>query len=201
MTCPDQKVWLEIASGQVPPQEGERLLDHAAQCDVCGAALKHALWLISDEGSAEENAVIETLETRKPEWQARTATAMASVSDGNVRRFPQSRKWLAAAAAIVVAAGVAMVWRIATQGPPLDLLAKAYTEQRTIELRVPGAAYGPLRVERGAATRANQTVELAESRIRIGRHLASHEPIPSPPRSGHSRSGRTVASALPRTVA
>jgi tetratricopeptide (TPR) repeat protein len=83
---------------------------------------------------------------------------------------------LAAAAVILLSlfAGVRWVWL--QRQPPLDLLAKAYTKRRTFDLRIPGATFGPLRVERGSVTGADRPAELSESEAMIRRHLDSRTP-------------------------
>ena len=79
----------------------------------------------------------------------------------------------AAAAAILVAAGL-FVW-LKTREPDVNrLLAQAYTEQRTIELRMPGADYGPMRVERGGeASRMNRPAALLDAEAAIAHKMAT----------------------------
>jgi tetratricopeptide (TPR) repeat protein len=54
------------------------------------------------------------------------------------------------------------------QRPIEDLLATAYTEQRTLELRIPKAAYAPVRLVRGSGDRSPA---LLEGVARIAREL------------------------------
>src|SRR5580698_7580130 len=59
-----------------------------------------------------------------------------------------------------------------------QLIAQAYTEQRPIELRFPGAGYGPVRQERGendpSRSRMDLPPALLEAEKQIARRLATH---------------------------
>jgi tetratricopeptide (TPR) repeat protein len=59
-----------------------------------------------------------------------------------------------------------------------QLIAQAYAEQRPIDLRFPGAAYGPVRQERGESgpsrSRMDEPPQLLEAEIQIARGLARH---------------------------
>jgi Cytochrome c biogenesis factor len=70
-----------------------------------------------------------------------------SIGLAPTRRFPLP--WAYATAAIVVLA--AGVWFVQTRRQPSidQLIASAYAERRPFELRIAGAAYGPVRQERG----------------------------------------------------
>src|SRR5262249_9016494 len=59
-----------------------------------------------------------------------------------------------------------------TRRPPIDdLLAAAYTEQRTFELRIPRAAYAPVRLTRGNGSQFDFPPALLEGEVRIAREL------------------------------
>jgi tetratricopeptide (TPR) repeat protein len=60
-----------------------------------------------------------------------------------------------------------------------QLIAQAYTEQRTVELRFPGASYGPLRQQRGEHISQRESPQaLKDAKVQIARRLAhgSKEP-------------------------
>src|SRR5262249_46672189 len=60
------------------------------------------------------------------------------------------------------------------------LLAEAYTAQRTMEMRIQGARYGPLRVTRGPETsQLNRPPELLQAESVIARAIASHPNDPT----------------------
>jgi tetratricopeptide (TPR) repeat protein len=92
--------------------------------------------------------------------------------------------WSLWAAPLAIAAVVALgatIW-IERSSPSLSstnqLIAEAYAEQRPIELRFPGAAYGPVRQERGESgpnrSRMDEPPQLLEAEIQIARGLARH---------------------------
>jgi CHAT domain-containing protein/Flp pilus assembly protein TadD len=64
--------------------------------------------------------------------------------------------------------------------PDIDsLLATAYTEQRTMEVRIPGAAYAPIRQERNAArSTLDQPQALLEANALIAKRLKDHPDDP-----------------------
>jgi tetratricopeptide (TPR) repeat protein len=67
------------------------------------------------------------------------------------------------------------------QWPIDELIASAYTEQRTMELRIPKAAYGPVRLIRGSANRSRleRPRALLEGEARIARELAKDPTNPA----------------------
>lgn len=151
--CPPASVWAELAAGGCKAGDAEEWMLHASQCGKCGPLLKDAC---SDEApalSAEEESVLRGLKTSNPEWQADFARHLAATGRpqpvrGRLLRFPRLA-WVAGlAAALAVAAwfGVQQ-WR-GSQLPAL--VARSYTEQRTIEMRIAGASYAPVREQRGS---------------------------------------------------
>ncbi len=173
--CPGDSVWTEVAAGLGPEEYRERLVAHAAQCGPCAGLLASAVRTLSAEATAEENSMIEALQSAKPEWQedmARSLVAMAAP--------PRGRAWgwrmvgLAAAAAVLIGSPV---WYFRQRNaPPLQLLARAYTVRRVLELRVPGAAYAKLApIEQGPrGSASNRPAELSDSESIIRRHLDSY---------------------------
>jgi tetratricopeptide (TPR) repeat protein len=145
------------------------MLSHAANCGNCADKLAGAIRILSEDETPGENAAIASLGSARPDWQARMAMRLAA--SAKVRRpiRLQPRAWLAAAAALIL--GVAVFWW-SGDTVPVELLAKAYSDERSFELRIPGAAYAPLRVERSAAHA--RSAELAESEALIERRLVSH---------------------------
>ena len=59
-------------------------------------------------------------------------------------------------------------------------LARAYTDQRTLELRIPGAAYAPLRVQRGPAESfVARSASLLKAEALIADQLTKHPDNPA----------------------
>jgi len=162
--CPDQKVWWDVAAGTLPDAEAEELMDHATQCDQCAPLLKAATEDYATAATPEEETVVRQLHTGRSDWQHQQAQAMAARSKQEMEQrapakslskfiFAGSPAWrLLAAACVLLAVALASVWTIRRLREPSanDLLAAAYADQRTVELRIPGAHYAPLRQERGA---------------------------------------------------
>jgi CHAT domain-containing protein/tetratricopeptide (TPR) repeat protein len=84
--------------------------------------------------------------SKAPEQEQRAATRLKLKSLG--RRWWPKLVWAAAAAAVLVAA-CWFTWLKTREPDANQLLAEVYTEHRTIELRIPGAAFGPMKGERG----------------------------------------------------
>ncbi len=75
------------------------------------------------------------------------------------RRASSWPVWAAIAAAVaLVAAGLA-IWKL--RQPPLAELAEVYGRHRTMEIRLPGAPHGPIRIERGGAAASSELLDAA----------------------------------------
>ena len=189
--CPGESEWPLVAAGVKEKEQAEVLLRHAAVCDHCGPLLRQCVEDFSDDLTAEEETMLAGLESSQAGWQKRTAGKLAG-------KCPQRRSlgaWLRAqllpaygipkwayAGGLVLLATVSFWGLLRVQQPAIgDLLATAYTEQRTIELRIPGAAYGPVRLVRGSADRSrlDRPQALLEGEARIARELAKAPASPT----------------------
>jgi tetratricopeptide (TPR) repeat protein len=164
-----------------PASQGQSLLAHAAQCDHCGALLRQATEDLGAELSPEEQTVLSRMESSKAEWQQDLAHRLGATTQPAVLPRPARRRWFAlpawsyAAAAVAAVAVVAVIlWRVQPGGPDKAerLLAQAYTEQRTLELRFRGAGHAPVRLQRGRS-RENRPAALPEAEALISRRLAA----------------------------
>ncbi len=175
--CPRAGEWPRIASGAAPPETVRDFLDHAAQCDHCGPLIK-ATGALDDAitPGPEEAAVIARLQT-PPAEQARLAARLASgATASRVIHFPAWRRplWIYASAAAVVLAAVSLVLWTMLRPPSADqLLAEAYSQQRTLTLRFSGANYGPVQVQRGDTARSgvSEPQSLLDAKALIHRNL------------------------------
>jgi CHAT domain-containing protein/tetratricopeptide (TPR) repeat protein len=148
--------WLEVAAGLLPEAKTRELMKHAAQCGHCGPLLKNAAEALVDEATPSEEALLASLQSARPEWRKNMA---ATLRDSVRDRQPKPSWWKAvftwpapayAFAGIVAVAVVAWIGVRALHPPSAEqLLAQAYTEQRTLEVRIPGAKYAPMQAERG----------------------------------------------------
>lgn len=201
LTCPAGSEWAELAAGLVHGPEADRLLTHASDCVSCLATLREALLLLGEaevavaspeqigvpeERRVRELAVRMAMHSRRPAWQELVTPVVAFFAI-LVRRVAAQealtrRRLLTAGVALgAVLAAVPLSWwfwqtRAAT--PPLAALAVAYSARRTIDLRLPGAAHSPLRVNRSPSP-ADLPPELLESQARIQRRL-ERDPADAP---------------------
>lgn len=166
--CPAAEKIRALAAGTLAGVQADAVLEHVAACDHCGHVLRIASEDFGAELSAEEHQALGTLRSSQADWQrqmaARLSQAAAPASAARataapVVAMPARRgawlRWAVATAAVValVAGGLA-AWRAWREPDVNQLLAQAYTEQRPMELRIAGAAHGPVRVERGPGGRS-----------------------------------------------
>jgi tetratricopeptide (TPR) repeat protein len=170
--CPSPDEWASLAAGLVGANRREALMAHASGCDACGAVLHAVVADFSDEVNETESRALEALESAKPEWQRDVARRMSEVSrQGRIIRMKVT-SWLAWAAAVIVAAGAGWVaWNQWMAPDPSRLIAKAYTQQRPFELRIPGAEHAAIRQERRAMGSFQRPPALLEAEARIAREL------------------------------
>lgn len=163
--CPDNIDWTAVAAGLLPPAESGPLLAHAANCEHCGSLLSDAVHDLSDLQSPEDEALFASLRSNNPLWRKAMARKLSKASSP-----PRESTWwiwgvslkpqfLPATAVLVLAVLVSWIGfhifvtssHQATASPQA-LLATAYSEHRTLELRIPGAGNAPMHVERGAGS-------------------------------------------------
>ena len=180
--CPAEQTWPNLAAGLIKEEEAARYVAHAAQCDWCGPLLKESMEDLAQPVTAEEQEALEKLPSASPGWQRAMAKKMAAESGdvepkpiAEVERPAKSQEksrfgwwpklvWAGSGLAVVVVAVLVGV-RLTREPDVNALLAQAYTEQRTIELRMPGAKYGPFRGELGPGERPPQKLYAAEAII------------------------------------
>ncbi len=199
--CPDETVWLLLAGNALRGMDPARLIEHASACDYCGQRLREATDDLNSDLSADERERVRRLPSSNPKWQRDLSRRMAgSVSQGSSRARQvatetnsRSRNvvgWLwwkqiswplfaVAAVAILATVGI-WVQRTYFALPATNrMLARAYTEQRSILLRFPGAEYGPIRQSRGSqSSRYDQPLDLLDARVQIARNLARNPSNP-----------------------
>jgi len=177
--CPPAGSYMRLVLGSAEGKEAEGLLEHASGCETCGAMLAASLRALEGNPSAEEVAAIAELAAAKTPWQEQLAERLASTKTRKppVTRFlgPRSGKqWLATAAAVAgVAAAVGLIAWQRQESSPEHLLAMAYQQSRTIELRIPEAGYTGLTADshtRGTAV-DSEAAPLLEARAGLARHL------------------------------
>ena len=202
--CPAPAVWREIAGGLTPPDQTLPHIEHASRCDYCGPFLRRAVAELTElhgETTEAERKHIASLESARAEWQQELAQRITGTSHPGqdrasipwwrgwraVPRFAGRRMAMAGAAllAVVAVGSWVVVHRYAndSRNQPAaasQLLARAYTEKRTLELRIAGANYAPLRVSLGpAASFTSRPAALLKAEALIASQLDSHPSDPS----------------------
>jgi tetratricopeptide (TPR) repeat protein len=171
--CPEAEDWLRLAGAGVPAQKRQALLAHAALCSGCLAILRETQQVLSEEITPEESATLRQYASTTAQWQRPLALQLAQTENvahrqGRLLHFA----WLTGAVAAVLVLGVsaALWWR---HDGAEKLLAEAYTQARTTDLRLPGAGFAPVtpRIHlRGGAT-DREPAPLLTARAEIERKL------------------------------
>jgi len=193
--CPSDEELCELAAGILAPERAEAVLEHVTSCDHCGPLLKQAVEELAAEPTTEENALVDRLPSAQPAFAAemgrrlaeRQRTLGAEAVVPPAPRAPRRTWWalsfawgIAAAAVVIVALGAVWMYRRTQPAFAEQLLAEAYTQQRTMELRIPGALPAPLRIERGGGDRSqlSRPTALLEAEALIAEELAKHPEDP-----------------------
>jgi CHAT domain-containing protein/tetratricopeptide (TPR) repeat protein len=155
--CLEESEWVQVVAGLFSQSKTKEHMKHAAQCDHCGPLLRDATATLANDITPGEEQLMASLGSASPEWQKRMAdTLRTAVKNPPVREDRAKWVFLQWPRFAFVAAAFVIVLAVGWEGSRLmrptsieQLLAQAYGEHRTIEVRIPGAKYAPLRVERG----------------------------------------------------
>lgn len=187
--CMGDAEWLKVAAGLLPEAKTRELMKHAAQCGHCGPLLKNAAEALSDEATSGEEALLASLNSARPEWQKNMAATLRDDTGAkdldrmrNRMRKKNARWWhglfpwprpafALAGFAVAILAGY-LGSRMLHPPSAEQLLAQAYTEHRTLEMRIQGARYAPLRVERSpGGSSLDKPAALLKAEVLIGENL------------------------------
>jgi CHAT domain-containing protein/cytochrome c-type biogenesis protein CcmH/NrfG len=188
--CPPIEVWLNLAGGLLTTAEQERYTAHAAQCNSCGPVLREVVEDFSEPMTEEEKAILTGLQVKSHRWQPAIANPdTPSDLDPESSRAPQPLipqrrwfgfpRWQVSAVALIICAGVAFsllkfdVFSNKDTVASVDqLLAKAYGEQRTIEMRISDAPYAAMGVTLGPEkSRFSQSPALLDAIAKLRRQV------------------------------
>ncbi len=186
--CIGDAEWLEVAAGLLPEAKTRERMKHAAQCGHCGPLLKNAAEALVDETTPSEEAWLASLRSARPGWRknmAETLRDSAGVGDSSREKKEDGQWWqtlfswqrpaFAFAGIAVAVIGGWLGVRMLRSPSAEQLLAKAYTERRTLEVRIPGAKYAPMRVERSAnGSNLDKSPSLLKAEALIGENLAKN---------------------------
>jgi len=183
--CIAEAEWLNVVAGLLPEVKTKELMKHSAQCGHCGPLLRNAAETLSDDTTANEEQVLASLASARPEWQRDMAQTLRGRIQarrlGNERiswrrgLFSWPRPAFAVAGVAVVVVAVWLGSRVLRPPSAEQLLAQAYTERRTLEVRIPGAKYAPMRVERNTGgSNLDKSPSLLKAEALIGENLSKN---------------------------
>jgi tetratricopeptide (TPR) repeat protein len=155
--CLDERMWLNVAAGLEPKGATGKLLRHASECGHCGQLLEEAVKILAEDATPEEETMVANLPSAGAEWRQKIASTLADVGQRPERATSAWKALFVWPRLAFASVGIALLalagWLTYRQlrPPSVDqLLAQAYTERRTMEVRIPGAKRAPIRVERSA---------------------------------------------------
>lgn len=180
--CVAENEWLKVAAGLLSEVKAIELMKHAAQCGHCGPLLRSAVATLSDEPTLGEEKVLASLSCAQPKWQKDMAQMLrgnGQDSEPNVGRVSGWQRFLLwprlafPVAALVVVSVAGWLGSRALRPPSASqLLAQAYAEHRTLEMRIPEAQYSPMHVERGTSgSSVDRSQALLKAEALIGENL------------------------------
>ncbi|HVC46300.1 MAG TPA: hypothetical protein VND90_03550 [Terracidiphilus sp.] len=144
-SCPDPGAWLRLVLNDLPEGEAEKLLAHAAMCANCLQRLRQSRQTLAAEDSAEDSVDPKDFESSSPNWQRTFAARLADTPrKGAARKIPPLAWWLASGLAATLLLAFAFNTWYARRNTPEHLLARAYTQSRTFDLRIAGAGFAPV---------------------------------------------------------
>jgi CHAT domain-containing protein/tetratricopeptide (TPR) repeat protein len=198
--CTGEDEWLAVAAGLLSETDTKEKIKHAAQCARCGPFLREATETLAEEATRDEEDLLAGLNSARPEWRKVLASTMREQVAGksvevlgeavNKDRSRQPYHWwrplfaprpaFALAGCVVVIAAAWLGLRVLRPPSAQELLAQAYTERRTLEPRIAGAKYAPMRVERGpGASNLDKPPALLKAEALIGENLRQHPNDPA----------------------
>lgn len=155
--CPSENTLQELAAGIGPPESAEATTEHAAHCDFCGPLLSRYIREFSEALEADDTALLDQLETSKPGWQKNFVRRYVPLSESKPPWWIFTGFWprlaTAAVAVLAVAFGLYLFLHHDDLSQAQQLVASAYAERRTTEMRltgVPYTQYSPVSVQRSA---------------------------------------------------
>ena len=155
--CPSEEDLRNLAAGLHAEPIAKKLKAHVSNCERCGPLLQEYIEDFSDESSPEEQAFLNQLRTASPEYRQQKAREMLQkpvipepVAAPDWRRF-FSWKWIMVPALPAVALIAVGIWYLQRDTPAKveKLLAQTYTEDRTMEMRIPYAKHSDFHQVRG----------------------------------------------------
>jgi tetratricopeptide (TPR) repeat protein len=171
--CPQPAAWSLLLSGEAQPFESDELLTHAADCTACANLLRG---LTADSSDTEISTIASfssSTGVRQRELAVRLAGTRHRPAHESGKKGSSLYVWggLALAATLLLAVGGVLAWRF--MNSPERLLAKAYSQSRIYEFRVPGAAFASItpQLHLRGGTSGREAAPLLDARARIEKEL------------------------------
>jgi CHAT domain-containing protein/cytochrome c-type biogenesis protein CcmH/NrfG len=178
--CPPESVLMNLAAG-IFIKDSEIYVNHAAQCEHCGPLLREVASDLAEGLSLEDEKRMEQLRSASPEWQRDFAQRLSGADQPSGAAswwrsvFTLPRLALAGGLASAMALAFWLSFSSSKPSPAQDLLAQAYEEKRTVEMRFEGVPYTKLSQDRGpdAARSHMNRPALLRAETEIAQHLES----------------------------
>lgn len=151
-----------LASGAASSPRAQEMQSHLAQCEQCRQLLQEFKQFVAD-------SQVPTSTDLTKEWNALQHQLRPQ------KKIEVMRRWLpaAAAAALLLAAGISWIVIQRHASDPQRLLAQAYSQQRNSEFRLAHAPYGPVRQERGGRSTFHLPQSLLKAQDKLKEELES----------------------------
>ena len=178
--CPSEQKWRELAAGLHSPTETHVHLEHAMLCAHCAAQIKMAAEEFADEITDEEREVLRTLRSSDADWQdslarrlQRLYVASPKLTTAWWRRHAINLQVAIGLSALaLLAVGFFWAWTQRPSNRVNRLLSRAYSEQRTTDLRMADARYSPVEAFRGSEiSHLQRPTSLLEAELLISKEL------------------------------
>src|SRR5713226_8855776 len=144
----------QMVRGELPEAHRQEIQDHLETCAACRETLQDFEQFLADCDRPAAGDLTE--EYRDLQRRIRRGKLMA-----------MAPRWGSIAAAIVMALSLSYAGYRMLKPSTERLLAQAYREQRSFPFRLAGAAYAPVRQERGSGSAFNRPIPLLKAQTRL----------------------------------
>lgn len=176
--CASEDDLRDLAAGVYPEDKALAVLQHASLCPRCGRILREYSEDFSDDFTDADKQVLAKLKSGSPDWQKKLMDGLLTATEKSAKPLKPKAlpwRWIMAPVALAGCATIGfVVWNQQRDTPEKaeKLLARAYADQRTIEMRIPGGEWGQVQVTRGSET-PTKPEALLEAQLIIARNQAA----------------------------
>jgi tetratricopeptide (TPR) repeat protein len=148
--CPSDDTWTGLAAGLIQGSQANHALAHASGCETCAQLLREATAVLGDLDC-------QPVEPLTPQRRRELARWMARSGGG----FRWDRFLVGVAAVAILAVGAELFLTMhRPDRAPFGIAESAYSQHRMMDLRISGAAYGPVHQIRGGSSISDAPPEL-----------------------------------------